>query len=319
MGKAKLRSSASDFDHTHPPSTDKRLAWKTVRFPVSVQGLPDFWQICLIAKALQPPKDAYEKLVTPLSKRRLIDTNLVIPPANSIKPSKDWRFRVKFRGAIEQKSGSSFRNTSHAGWCLDKAIAIMKTGARCIPPRGDEKARVLILCLYAEQLLEYKSCIREMVERDISRSLFSSIDLCTLDSSRGKEADIIFVDFVRTEDVGFCDDAYRVCQSLTRSKGHEIILMNESMTFRRRSKRLEYILDHVPNVVTQECYEYCGDHRHTTEDCSRPERCTICGGMEEHPPARCPDTYCPNCRQKGHAVSACAQPRRAQKKPGKRK
>lgn len=90
--------------------------------------------------------------------------------------------------------GTSFVNEIEARFCIEKATSLLKISED-----------VVILCPYqaqARQLLSFES----------------NIPIHTIDSFQGREADIVVLSMVRTDECGFWSDTRRLCVALTRAK-----------------------------------------------------------------------------------------------------
>ncbi|KNA99016.1 hypothetical protein FOXG_03152 [Fusarium oxysporum f. sp. lycopersici 4287] len=74
-------------------------------------------------------------------------------------------------------------------------------------------------------------------------------EVLTVDKAQGNQADVVFLDMVRTTKPGFMDEAQRLNVAITRARQAEIVLMHPAMTFRlRQGKR-------VPTDYTSKVWE----------------------------------------------------------------
>jgi regulator of nonsense transcripts 1 len=55
----------------------------------------------------------------------------------------------------------------------------------------------------------------------------------TVDKAQGNQADVVFLDMVRTSSVGFMDDPQRLNVAITRARQAEVIIMHVRMNYRQ--------------------------------------------------------------------------------------
>ena len=107
----------------------------------------------------------------------------------------------------------------------------------------------MIIAPYQAAITQYKA----LVSRGFSQSVQPRVDIRTVDTAQGHQvgcahfklsskiltlaqADVVFLDMVRTRTPGFMDDAHRLCVAITRARQAEFIVMNPRMLWRRDDK-----------------------------------------------------------------------------------
>lgn len=91
----------------------------------------------------------------------------------------------------------------------------------------------MIIALYQAAIARYKILIAHGLDKSPSR-----VDIRTVYTAQGHQADVAFLDMVRTRSPGFMDDAHRLCVAIIRARQAEIIMMNPCMLQRRDDGRL---------------------------------------------------------------------------------
>jgi len=116
---------------------------------------------------------------------------------------------------ICKEIGTSFVNDLEAKICVEKATSLK-----------DKSSDIVIISPYqaqARQILSYGA----------------DIEVHTVDSFQGREADIIILSTVRTTECGFWSDARRLCVSLTRAK-HELHIVASCDNWKDTLKMLKH-------------------------------------------------------------------------------
>jgi len=111
------------------------------------------------------------------------EASLEIPPYNL----------YNIKGKCEE-IGTSFTNNMEAEFCVKQALKLKQV-----------TKDVVILCPYQAQAR-------------LILSKGSNVEVQTIDSFQGREADIIILSMVRTDNIGFWADKRRLCVALTRAK-----------------------------------------------------------------------------------------------------
>ncbi len=86
--------------------------------------------------------------------------------------------------------------------------------------------RVAIITFYRGQEYIISQQLKKLFDSSL-RSYFEAenleVTLCTVDGFQGQEADVVFLSFVRTEDIGFLDSRNRLNVALSRAKYYQIL------------------------------------------------------------------------------------------------
>ena len=170
------------------------------------------------------------------------------------------RALVHLAYAQEAMEGRSFYNAKHQAWILARVIELL----------GDDKFRrvdepckpgsIMIIAPYQAAISQYRS----LVSSRLSQSVQERVDIRTVDTAQGHqvskplspipgtssqadmhEADVVFLDMVRTSAPGFMDDAHRLCVAITRARQAEFIVMNPRMLRRSNAEGMLWDTDYL--------------------------------------------------------------------------
>ncbi|OLN96531.1 Regulator of nonsense transcripts 1-like protein 1 [Colletotrichum chlorophyti] len=170
------------------------------------------------------------------------------------------RVLVNHRRSQEIKSKTSFYNPIHEAFIKERCIELLENVNFKQVDRPDKPGRILIITPYKAALGRYKRFIEVLPShlkgRPDIQEKFKAIEVRTVDSAQGHEADFVFVDTVRTNSAGFLDDPKRLCVMLTRARIGEMVLMNEGMT----KKPIPGSLDVVEATWTYKVYNHCREN-----------------------------------------------------------
>lgn len=98
-----------------------------------------------------------------------------------------------------------------------------------------EPGNLAIICPYRAQYEVYRRRIRQM-ETMMGKD-FRAVQLDTIDGFQGKEAVIVVLDLVVTDNLGFTHELNRLNAALSRARNGSIIITNVMATGRRRTRR----------------------------------------------------------------------------------
>jgi superfamily I DNA and/or RNA helicase len=128
-------------------------------------------------------------------------------------PSVDVPFKfIDTSGAgIEESEGSSWLN-EYEGVVVRYLLQNDTDIGRLL--ENGSGSRIIIISPYSAQV----NLLKNMVRRKRKSLRGCDIDVATVDSFQGQEADIVIVSMVRTKSVGFVGDAQRLNVALTRAK-----------------------------------------------------------------------------------------------------
>jgi hypothetical protein len=116
----------------------------------------------------------------------------------------------------EEKIGTSFRNCGEANLVV-KAVERVK----------DPKKTIKVITFYKPQLEVLKSRLKDL--KGLNGKVDVKVDVCTVDSAQGSEADIVIVSCVRCNerrDIGFLGRENRVNVAISRAKEQLVIIGN---------------------------------------------------------------------------------------------
>lgn len=136
------------------------------------------------------------------------------------------RIIVHLASGSERKLRKSFWNPRHQSWVLQQAqrfLADAKFESLCPGVPGT----IMISTPYKSAAREYQSAIKQWPQEWTDR-----VEVLTIDKSQGNQADVVILDMVRSETVGFMDNPQRLNVAITRARQAEIIVMNFKMTSR---------------------------------------------------------------------------------------
>ncbi|KAL5628340.1 hypothetical protein BROUX41_003088 [Berkeleyomyces rouxiae] len=137
------------------------------------------------------------------------------------------RLIVHVENGVQGAMGLSTFNAKHEAFAIDRIKELLAdTEFRNIKNRN-EPGRILVIAPYRAAVLNYMTKFRDFAPVDRQR-----IDIRTIDSAQGHEADVVILDLVRTSGPGFLNDKHRMNVAITRSQQAEMILMNPGMTSR---------------------------------------------------------------------------------------
>ncbi|KAI1043049.1 hypothetical protein LB505_007878 [Fusarium chuoi] len=150
---------------------------------------------------------------------------------------------VALSASKEENHCHSFWNPVNHRWVLAEVIKLLEDPAfRAIT--DSKPGRVMIQTPYSVSMRQYAHVVKgwpiEWQERT---------EVLTVDKAQGNQADVVFLDMVRTTKPGFMDEAQRLNVAITRARQAEIVLMHPAMTFRLRQGK------QVPTDYTSKVWE----------------------------------------------------------------
>lgn len=144
------------------------------------------------------------------------------------------RVLISHRGSMEVREKSSFYNPVHEAFIQKRCYELLQDSKFQRVDQPDKPGRILIITPYKAALLRYERFIKVLPSEFQARLdielRFKAMEVRTVDSAQGHEADFVFVDTVRTKSSGFLNDPKRLCVMLTRARVGEMVLMHEGMT-----------------------------------------------------------------------------------------
>ncbi|OAQ68585.1 nonsense-mediated mRNA decay protein 1 [Pochonia chlamydosporia 170] len=136
------------------------------------------------------------------------------------------RIIVNMESSSEDKRRESYWNPVHHGWVLSQVENLLQDeGFRDLRDRETGGA-IMIATPYSTAVKEYHAAVKRWPE-----SWQSRVQVLTVDKAQGNEADVVFLDMVRTTTAGFMDDPKRLNVAITRARQGEIIMMRKAMAY----------------------------------------------------------------------------------------
>lgn len=126
----------------------------------------------------------------------------------------------------ETKEGTSWFNPSHISWVMD-CLQELLVDTNFKQVGKQERGTILIISPYKESYMRYKKAIRDMSAKMQTKvNVERRVEARTIDTVQGGEADLVFLDMVRSVATDFTDDPNRLNVAVTRARQAEIILMH---------------------------------------------------------------------------------------------
>ena len=222
-------------------------------------------------------------------------------------------------------SKSSKAEGSHSLTNLDHILAAMRVinralGDGTLVNRAGRPMTITVTAMYKAQVALYM----EHIEKEFGKAARQRLTVRTVDGMQGYEDDIVILDIVRSQNVGFTGQQNRLNVALTRHKFLLVVVMNTDMLPKtvehpERKPALKFIKQFIDihersqMVVTVIADSYschiCQETGHKAEDCPQKGRgpCFRCG-EEGHAKKDCPQKEgggCFRCGEKGHAKKDC--------------
>ncbi|KAL2890997.1 Regulator of nonsense transcripts 1 -like protein [Ceratocystis lukuohia] len=151
------------------------------------------------------------------------------------------RILVHIENSAQGSMGSSKFNPKHENYALERIKELLAD--ECFRNVKDprEAGRILVIAPYRAAIQNYMSKLKMLPREDKER-----IDVRTIDSAQGHEADLVILDLVRTDGPGFLNDKHRMNVAITRAQQGEIILMHPKMkSAPGRSKKRKSVLANI--------------------------------------------------------------------------
>lgn len=137
------------------------------------------------------------------------------------------RIIVRLGQSSEETLRKSFWNPTHHKWLVQHAKALLNDANFRSISDPDRLGTIMIETPYSCAVRQYHAEVKQWPQEWQDR-----VQVVTIDKAQGNQADVVFLDMVRTTKVGFMDDPQRLNVAITRARQAEIILMHYGMTFR---------------------------------------------------------------------------------------
>ncbi|KPM45058.1 hypothetical protein AK830_g1471 [Neonectria ditissima] len=146
---------------------------------------------------------------------------------------KENRVIVRLNDSQEELQRSSFWNPAHHKWVINQVQKLLgDTKFRSIV-NMDIPGNIMIQTPYSSAVRQYVAEVKQWPQEWQDR-----VEVMTVDKAQGNQADVVFLDMVRTTKAGFMNEPQRLNVAITRARQAEIILMHHQMTWRRTFGRL---------------------------------------------------------------------------------
>jgi hypothetical protein len=134
------------------------------------------------------------------------------------------RALIMLKSSLEQKKGKSFYNKSHQDWIMDNVVKLLNNVNFAQVANRQLAGHIIIIAPYRAATKNYQALVDKLPPHVRHR-----VSVRTVDTAQGHEADVVFVDLVRTKSAGFVEDPNRLDVAITRARQGEIILMHPGM------------------------------------------------------------------------------------------
>lgn len=151
----------------------------------------------------------------------------------------------------------------------------------------------MILTPYAVQKLVYQLLLSQLTVAEVPKDL---VEVRTIDESPSHEADVCFVDLVRTDRLGFINDQFRLAVAFMRAKlGYVVVGPGDKVDCKAEpfSSLVNYLeaREALPKVLGKVDFslmcDNCVQPGHPTEMCPYTPACARCNGAP-HATRHCP-------------------------------
>ncbi|KAF5621743.1 atp-dependent helicase [Fusarium sp. NRRL 52700] len=141
---------------------------------------------------------------------------------------------VALSASKEENHCHSFWNPVNHRWVLAEVKRLLQDPAFRTITDSKQPGHVMIQTPYSVSMRQYAHVVKSWPVEWQERT-----EVLTVDKAQGNQADVVFLDMVRTTKPGFMDEAQRLNVAITRARQAEIVLMHPAMTFRlRRGKQV---------------------------------------------------------------------------------
>ncbi|KAM0258186.1 hypothetical protein ACHAQJ_003954 [Trichoderma viride] len=139
---------------------------------------------------------------------------------------KENRLVVSFAHSSEEIHRSSFWNPMQHAWVLEQVKRLLDDAK--FQSLSGEPGSIMIQTPYSTAYRQYLGEVKQWPTEWQSR-----VQVLTVDKAQGNQADVVFLDMVRTSSVGFMDDPQRLNVAITRARQAEVIVMHVRMNYRQ--------------------------------------------------------------------------------------
>ncbi|TLS22018.1 uncharacterized protein PpBr36_09414 [Pyricularia pennisetigena] len=133
---------------------------------------------------------------------------------------------------------SSFWNETHHAWTMQQAKKLLSNPNFVSVDGQSRPGTILIIAPYRQAVTQYKRAAGDLC-RELSeaqgvptKTMFSRLEVRSVDTVQGHEADFVFFDLVREKPTDFLDDDKRLAVATTRARQGEVYIMHPMMAKR---------------------------------------------------------------------------------------
>ncbi|KAK5998801.1 Protein ZGRF1-like protein [Cladobotryum mycophilum] len=161
-------------------------------------------------------------------------------------PIEENRVVVRMRGSQEEKLRESFWNPTHHNWLMDQVQTLLADPKFRSISNPEKLGSILIEAPYRTAFRKYQDEVKKW-----HKDFQERVQVLTVDKAQGNQADVVFLDMVRTKTVGFMDDRRRLNVAITRARQAEIIIMHAGGTRRGRFMKSEFVSQIWDDAIAQ--------------------------------------------------------------------
>ncbi|KAK1252409.1 hypothetical protein MKX08_003596 [Trichoderma sp. CBMAI-0020] len=136
------------------------------------------------------------------------------------------RLVVSFAQSAEELHRNSYWNPMQHAWVAEQVKCLL--GDDEFQSLSGEPGTIMIQTPYSTAYRQYLGEVKQWPPEWQSR-----VQVLTVDKAQGNQADVVFLDMVRTSSVGFMDDPQRLNVAITRARQAEVIIMHVRMNYRQ--------------------------------------------------------------------------------------
>ncbi|KAI7918250.1 hypothetical protein M0657_007301 [Pyricularia oryzae] len=136
------------------------------------------------------------------------------------------------------KVDSSFWNQTHHAWTMQQARKLLSNPNFVSVDGQSRPGTILIIAPYRQAVTQYKRAAgdlcRELAEAQgvPAKTMLTRLEVRSVDTVQGHEADFVFFDLVREKPTEFLDDDKRLAVATTRARQGEVYVMHPMMAKR---------------------------------------------------------------------------------------
>ncbi|KAH7176495.1 P-loop containing nucleoside triphosphate hydrolase protein [Dactylonectria macrodidyma] len=145
---------------------------------------------------------------------------------------------IRLTDSKEERHINSFWNPTHHKWLVEQVQKLLGDPQFRSIIDNNIPGSVMIQSPYSTAVRMYLAEVKQWPQEWQDR-----VEVLTVDKAQGNQADVVFLDMVRSTTAGFMNEPQRLNVAITRARQAEVILMHYQMTWRTsygRPVRAEY-------------------------------------------------------------------------------